>query len=1067
MKRKQRFLAAFFRVVLCAGLFIGCKDLFYPEGPKEWTVTFDLDGGNIGGNKTPLKVSVRNKNSTGSATPANPTKDNFSFEGWYTEKNGGGSEFTSSTSVTENKTVYAKWTIKQVTITYNANGGTETIPSQTINSGTSATLASGNGLTRNGHTFSGWNTNASGTGTSYPAGTSHSFTASVILYAVWTPIPRTITFDGDGGSPTTQTRIVNSGSSFGVDAPLEPTKSGYAFDGWYTEGNGAGESFTSSTMVSANITVYAKWTLQWTVTFNLDGGNIGGDIAAQTRTVKDGASIGSNIPAEPTKSGYAFDGWYTEGNGTGEAFTSSTMINANRIVYAKWTAQWTITFNLDGGSIGGSTTAQTRTVNSGASLGSNTPSEPSKSGVAFGGWYTAQNGGGTQFTSSTLVTANITVYARWTITVTFNLNGGAIGDSTVAQTRTLNSGASLGGNMPAEPTKSGATFGGWYTAQNGGGEQFIATTTISANMTVYAKWTFTVTFNLNGGSIGGSTAEQTRIATDGSILGANIPAEPTKSGATFGGWYTAQNETQFTATTAISASMSVYAKWTITVTFNLDGGNISGSTEAQTRIVNNGASISSANMPSDPTKSGVVFSGWYTSQNGEGTQFTSSTLVTANITVYAKWTVTITFNLDGGNISGSTEAQTRTATDGTALGANTPANPTKSGATFGGWYTAQNGEGTQFITTTAISANMSVYAKWTVTVTFNLDGGAIGDSTVTQTRTLNSSASIGTNMPAEPTKSGYTFAGWYTAQNGGGEQFTSASPISANMTVYAKWNILSGNADLLSLTATSGKLNPTFSPQILQYSLTLLNSISNVTISAAKVDAKAEIDVPSQIIALNEGQSKTATIMITAENGNKQTYSVIVTREASVFYDGAEGSFDPKYTGRKNAQYTSNPGTPPPGTPSVNGAFVLTHYVPAPYAGSRSLLIGGGTPPLAVNIHERDVYIELNITLERKAEISFYYANSGGTSTLQGQFNLWGWALSTATFSVNGVKKQDFAAESSIPSWRRATVALDAGTNVLRWQKLYGIGGYTLTGAIIFQECLYLALDEIRIVYTE
>jgi hypothetical protein len=178
-----------------------------------------------------------------------------------------------------------------------------------------------------------------------------------------------------------------------------------------------------------------------------------------------------------------------------------------------------------------------------------------------------------------------------------------------------------------------------------------------------------------------------------------------------------------------------------------------------------------------------------------------------------------------------------------------------------------------------------------------------------------------------------------------------------------------------------------------------------------------------------------------------------------VFYDGAEGSFDSRYTGRKNAQYTSKPGTN-----SVNGIYALFYHAPAPYAGSRSLLIGGGNPPLQVGIYDENAYIQLEITLERKAEISFYYANGGGTTSI---YSSVGWALSTATFSINGVTKQTFAAEDSIPSWRKATLSLDEGTNVLRWQKRYGMGAFTPDLSLIFQECLYLALDEIRIVYTE
>jgi uncharacterized repeat protein (TIGR02543 family) len=72
----------------------------------------------------------------------------------------------------------------------------------------------------------------------------------------------TITFDADGGSPATQTKTVNIGSSVGTaNWPSTPTRSGYLFNGWYTSTNGGGTQVTASTMVNGNITVYAKWSI--------------------------------------------------------------------------------------------------------------------------------------------------------------------------------------------------------------------------------------------------------------------------------------------------------------------------------------------------------------------------------------------------------------------------------------------------------------------------------------------------------------------------------------------------------------------------------------------------------------------------------------------------------------------------------------------------------------------------------------------------------------------------------------------------------------------------------------
>jgi uncharacterized repeat protein (TIGR02543 family) len=366
----------------------------------------------------------------------------------------------------------------------------------------------------------------------------------------------TVTFDADGGSPATQMRTVNSGSSVGTaNWPSAPSKTNYIFGGWYTQQNGGGTQLTSSTTVTENITVYAKWTVtQHTVTFNADGGSP----ATQTRTVNSGSSVGS-LPSAPSKTDYAFCGWYTGTNGGGTQFTASTTVSGNMTVYAKWTVtQYAVTFNADGGN----PAMQTKTANSGSSFGS-LPSAPTKTGYTFGGWYTTANGGGTQFTASTTVSENMEVYAKWTIiqyTVTFNADGG----SPATQTKMINSGSSVGtANWPSVPSKANYTFGGWYTQQNGGGTQFIASTTVSGNTTVYAKWTVTqhtVTFNADGGS----PATQTRTVNSGSSVG-SLPSAPSKTGYSFGGWYTATSGggTQFTALTIVTGNITVYAKWTI------------------------------------------------------------------------------------------------------------------------------------------------------------------------------------------------------------------------------------------------------------------------------------------------------------------------------------------------------------------------------------------------------------------------------------------------------------------------------------------------------------------------
>ena len=107
---------------------------------------------------------------------------------------------------------------------------------------------------------------------------------------------------------------------------------------------------------------------------------------------------------------------------------------------------------------------------------------PTREGYVFDGWWTASSGG-TQVTTSTIVTGSQTLYARWTIkiySVVFNANGGSGGVS-----KSYNHGSTLD-ELPV-PTRVGYTFLGWFTAQEGG-VAVTPETIVTADMTIHARW---------------------------------------------------------------------------------------------------------------------------------------------------------------------------------------------------------------------------------------------------------------------------------------------------------------------------------------------------------------------------------------------------------------------------------------------------------------------------------------------------------------------------------------------------------------------------------------------------
>jgi uncharacterized repeat protein (TIGR02543 family) len=245
-------------------------------------------------------------------------------------------------------------------------------------------------------------------------------------------------------------------------------------------------------------------------------------------------------------------------------------------------------------------------------------------------------------------------------------------------------------------------------------------------------------------------------------------------------------------------STTVYAKWTendYTISFNSNGGS------AVTAITQEFGTTVSA--PTPPTKTGNTFVGWY-SDIGLTTAYTFTTMPASNITLYAKWTVndyTISFVSNGGSaVTAITQAYGSTVSAPTA--------PTKTGNTFAGWY-SDVGLTTAYTFTTMPASNTTLYAKWTVndyTISFVSNGG----SPVTAiTQAYGSTVTA----PTPPTKTGNTFAGWYS-DIGLTTAYTFTTMPAVNITLYAKWTV---NSYTLTYTAGANGSITGDSPQTVNY----------------------------------------------------------------------------------------------------------------------------------------------------------------------------------------------------------------------------------------------------------
>ena len=181
--------------------------------------------------------------------------------------------------------------------------------------------------TRTGHTFDGWYTKATG-GTKVTGSTTITTNSSHALYAHWIPNTYTITFDPNGGSCSTESKIVTYGATYG-DMP-KSTRLGYSFKGWFTKSRGGIEILGTDRFASlSNVTVYAQWAPVLVVTFDAKGGSA----SVLSKEVVFGQVYGE-LPI-PQKTDYVFVGWFSEGGS--EIFESSIVnMDVNHVVYAHW-----------------------------------------------------------------------------------------------------------------------------------------------------------------------------------------------------------------------------------------------------------------------------------------------------------------------------------------------------------------------------------------------------------------------------------------------------------------------------------------------------------------------------------------------------------------------------------------------------------------------------------------------------------------------------------------------------------------------------------------------------------
>ena len=609
--------------------------------PNTYTVNLDRQEGS-GGTES---VTATYDAAMPSATM--PTRDGYTFGGYFTGTNGEGTKYynaNGSSALTwdmeSGATLYAKWTPITYTVTFKANGGQgDQMPNQLFTYDVAQNL-NPLGYSRNGYTFDGWATTANGdkvyddhqevSNLTTTAG------ATITLYAKWTPITYTVT-SGMSGEWTTGTYNVTSNVTINglvniTGDVILNINSGCTLkvnDGYFHADQGS-LTFNGPGTLSVADDIMAN-------SFNMTGGTINANSIYIAGSISGGTINVANYFEAGKWTIVEGNNHYDDLTISGGTIETSSFAIVSLVIDATNSHSISIkaneySFDYSGsltinGTLYAGTTPLTGTLNSGIS--------------AYNGMYLRTES-----------------YSN-TYTVTFNANGGT-GNAMSPQTFTVGVAQNL---SHCTFTRNDYTFDGWATTQGGNvaytdGQSVSNLASAGGTITLYAHWTantapvstYIVTFNANGGT-GNAMSAQTFTIDESKALFASTY---TRIGYTFDGWATTQGGNvaytdgqNVSNLTSAGETLTLYAHWTpntYTVNFNRQEGN--GGTESVTATY--GAAMPSATMP---TREGYTFGGYFTGTNGEGTQYYNADGTSAhtwdrteNTTLYAKWTTDI-FNI--------------------------------------------------------------------------------------------------------------------------------------------------------------------------------------------------------------------------------------------------------------------------------------------------------------------------------------------------------------------------------------------------------------------------------------
>ena len=758
--------------------------VYYYE--STYTISFNANGG------SGAPSSITKKHFTNATLPtATPSRTGYTFKGWGTSSSASYAAYQAGSTfyTNANTTLYAVWSAKTYTISYNANGGSGAPGSQTKTHGIKM-LISRVEPTRSGYTFLGWSTSPSATSASYQPGEWYYANVDRTFYAVWkknAPATYTVSYDANGGSgaPGSQTKTQDITLTL---SGTKPTRSGYTFLGWATSSSATGASYQpgGSYTANASVTLYAVWSCNHASTKTV------WDTGCKWRKVCN--NCGVTVSSGTTHGPYTYGDWVY--------YSGSQHSRYKTCIHGDYTTTEYASHNTSNRYEQYSASQHKRysyCADCNSAIGS----------VSYEG-HTFTNSTSNGQVVSTCKLCGYTKTSAQTYTISYNANGG----SNVPASQTKVHGVTLTLSSTV-PYRTNYEFVGWSASSSATTATYTAGGSYTGNVsvTLFAVWkykpaTYTVSYDANGGT--GAPGRQTKTYGVTLTLTTLIP---TRRNYSFVGWSKDRNATSASYTAGGSytdnADVTLYAVWrydpeTYSIRYNANGGT--GAPANQSKTYGVPLTLSAVK----PTRVGYEFLGWATSRNATTSEYAPGERYTdeESVTFYAVWryipkTYTVSYDANGG---GNTPASQTKTEDVTLILTSTI--PTRYGYTFKGWAMSSSATSATYQSGGSYTANESVtlYAVWeinTYTVSFDANGGTNAPNPQRKTHGQNLILTV-----AIPTRPNHVFLGWAADSSATSIAYAPGATYTAeeDVTLYAVWQERNYDFSVSDLTVTPDEI---------------------------------------------------------------------------------------------------------------------------------------------------------------------------------------------------------------------------------------------------------------------